>query len=70
MARKFHPFCRICGWRKGGVDSWDGAACKCGLYESPLGTCPTCGGLGTVPYDIGQQPCPNAACGGSGLVPA
>lgn len=24
------PFCYDCNWRKGGVDSWNGAACKCG----------------------------------------
>jgi hypothetical protein len=23
------PFCRICGWRKWGKDSWDGKSCKC-----------------------------------------
>lgn len=27
------PICHVCGWRKGGVDSWDGKACKCGLSE-------------------------------------
>jgi hypothetical protein len=31
-----HPFCNICGWRKGGPDSWDGRACKCGLSELPM----------------------------------
>lgn len=25
------PFCTICGWRKGGPDSWDGERCKCGM---------------------------------------
>lgn len=24
-----HPYCQKCGWRKGGIDSWDGARCKC-----------------------------------------
>lgn len=24
-----HPMCRECGWRMGGLDSWDGARCKC-----------------------------------------
>ena len=24
------PMCNICGWRKGGLDSWNGGACKCG----------------------------------------
>lgn len=25
-----HPFCNTCGWRKGGLDSWNGSSCKCG----------------------------------------
>lgn len=25
-----HPYCQTCGWRKGGVDSWNGDTCKCG----------------------------------------
>jgi tRNA(Ile2) C34 agmatinyltransferase TiaS len=25
-----HPACSQCGWRMGGVDSWDGTRCKCG----------------------------------------
>ena len=29
-----HPFCGACGWRKGGIDSWSGGACKCG-YSAP-----------------------------------
>ena len=28
------PFCNDCGWRKGGLDSWNGRACKCG-FSSP-----------------------------------
>lgn len=28
-----HPFCRVCGWTKGGVDSWSGGACTCGHRE-------------------------------------
>jgi hypothetical protein len=28
------PMCNICGWRKGGLDSWNGRACKCG-HSSP-----------------------------------
>jgi hypothetical protein len=24
------PMCHVCGWRKGGLDSWDGVRCKCG----------------------------------------
>lgn len=31
-----HPYCNNCGWRKGGVDSWDGNACKCGHREPPI----------------------------------
>jgi hypothetical protein len=32
------PFCYACGWRKGGTDSWDGAACKCGYSEPAPGS--------------------------------
>ncbi len=28
-----HPYCNVCGWRKGGVDSWNGFACKCGFSD-------------------------------------
>ncbi len=28
--KPLHPFCNVCGWRKGGIDSWDGNRCKCG----------------------------------------
>lgn len=28
------PMCNACGWRKGGLDSWNGNACKCG-HSSP-----------------------------------
>lgn len=28
--KPLRPFCKTCGWRKGGVDSWDGNRCKCG----------------------------------------
>lgn len=31
-----YPFCSICGWRRGGQDSWDGKACKCGLSSEPI----------------------------------
>lgn len=27
--KPFYPFCRVCGWRTYGVDSWDGMSCKC-----------------------------------------
>lgn len=30
------PWCFDCGWRKGGVDSWNGVGCKCGHNEPPL----------------------------------
>ena len=33
---KLHPMCSACGWRKGGADSWNGKACKCGRWEPPL----------------------------------
>lgn len=39
-ATALHPFCKVCGWRKGGSDSWDGKACKCGLYEKPITVIP------------------------------
>jgi hypothetical protein len=29
-SRPLHPACKRCGWRMGGVDSWDGKACRCG----------------------------------------
>lgn len=28
-----HPFCNVCGWRKGGLHCWDKNKCKCGHYE-------------------------------------
>ncbi len=31
-----HPYCKVCGWRKGGRDSWDGFACKCGHSEPAI----------------------------------
>jgi hypothetical protein len=31
---KWHPMCTRCGWRMGGLDSWDGARCRCGKSES------------------------------------
>ena len=31
-----HGFCRDCGWRKGGHDSWDGHACRCGHSDPPI----------------------------------
>src|SRR6516165_10800003 len=56
--KPLHPFCSTCGWRKGGIDSWDGRRCKCGHSELPMvgdadfeertgffvcaGSCPTC----------------------------
>jgi hypothetical protein len=27
------PMCKECGWRKGGLDSWNGLACKCGFIS-------------------------------------
>lgn len=33
---RLRPFCNQCGWRKGGLDSWDGARCKCGHNEPPI----------------------------------
>jgi DnaJ-class molecular chaperone len=61
-----YPVCQICGWRKGGTDQWDRGACECGLRAMPYFRCSTCAGLGTVPYNIGSQPC--GSCDGSGLI--
>jgi len=36
MTEPVHPHCQRCGWRKGGIDSWNGNACKCGLWEPPI----------------------------------
>lgn len=36
QTHKVSPFCKDCGWRKGGVDSWDGLACKCGHSEPAI----------------------------------
>jgi hypothetical protein len=33
--KPFYPFCTVCGWRKGGIDSWDGYRCKCKLSAMP-----------------------------------
>lgn len=29
------PMCRKCGWAMGGVDSWNGVACRCGFRSAP-----------------------------------
>lgn len=34
--KPLHPFCNVCGWRKGGLDSWNGRACKCGDMSPPF----------------------------------
>lgn len=60
-----HPMCNICGWRKGGTDSWDGSACKCRLRAPAMCRCARCAGIGKVPYDLGADECPS--CDGSGL---
>jgi hypothetical protein len=31
-----HPLCYICGYRKGGTESWDGHRCKCGWMAAPI----------------------------------
>lgn len=38
-AARMHPWCHKCGWRKGGIDSWDGNKCKCGHSEPPYREC-------------------------------
>lgn len=36
------------------------------LKWAKAGLCKECGGIGTVPYDIGNQPCPKCeGCGGN-----
>ena len=64
--KRNRPMCRKCGWAMGGPDSWNGKACKCGKAAPPMIRCSKCGGFGTVPYNLGSQPCPR--CDGSGLV--
>lgn len=32
------PMCNTCGWHKGGLDSWDGRACKCGHISATFRT--------------------------------
>jgi hypothetical protein len=34
--KPLHPYCNKCGWRKGGIDSWDGRRCKCGDSALPM----------------------------------
>jgi len=34
--KTIHPNCQDCGWRKGGPDSWNGTACKCGHHAQPI----------------------------------
>jgi hypothetical protein len=42
--KRLHPYCPDCGWRKGGVDSWDGKSCKCKHEEPAMVTrCLRCG---------------------------
>ena len=31
----YRQWCPICGWSKGGNDSWDGDSCKCGFVFDP-----------------------------------
>lgn len=35
-AEPIYPLCKTCGWRMGGIDSWNGLACKCGKMSSPI----------------------------------
>ncbi len=34
--KPLRPYCNDCGWRKGGPDSWNGVACKCGHAAFPI----------------------------------
>ena len=36
LRRALRPMCPVCGWAKGGPDSWDGQRCKCGHEEEPI----------------------------------
>lgn len=36
MSARLHPMCRVCGWAMGGIDSWNGRACKCGHTAAPF----------------------------------
>lgn len=32
-----YRWCHACGWAKGGKDSWNGRACKCGFtFSGPV----------------------------------
>jgi len=57
--KPIHPFCRKCGWRRGGLDSWNGHACKCGISEPVYQVCTVCDGDGGAKC---------AGCDGSGLI--
>lgn len=48
MMIPLHPLCERCGWRKGGVDSWDGKGCKCGHQSPPHSICTACNYAGTT----------------------
>lgn len=58
-----YVLCRTCGWRQGGLDSWNGRACKCGHASAPQTTCSACNYSGIIDRKV----CPT--CSGSGLVP-
>jgi hypothetical protein len=36
LVEDLRPLCEVCGWRKGGMGSWDGKGCKCGHSEPPI----------------------------------
>lgn len=57
-----HPYCGRCGWRKGGQDSWNGKACKCGHFAPGFLACIPCKYTGLVAGVV----C--SACHGSGIV--
>lgn len=39
--KRLHPYCNVCGWRKGGKDSWDGKSCKC-KHDAAAMACVDC----------------------------
>ncbi len=62
-AQVFYPSCNKCGWRKGGLHSWNGRACKCGHTATPHVHCGKCNYTGLIAGSVCVD------CSGSGLVP-
>ncbi len=57
QTKPLHPYCQVCGWRKGGQDSWDGLACKCKLSAPPFPPMEECNNvLPLTPIPKGTTP--------------